>query len=359
MIKVYGPKPSAHIVAYYDWFGFESTEFERSTDIEEVLAQDIKIACVPVFFNELGDDALKFDYQKFDLLLISDIEINGTPAINKWLERSNIKNYLVSLGSVTFDSKMTEDFIYRPFWAFNQINRNRDSYLELDSKEFLFDVLLGTKKPHRDWVMVKMIQNDLLNRSIVTYRDIFAKFPVTISQAGQDLLAEVLDTQIPYPYVSPNLNPLWEVSETMDNTVSELIPWSIYEQTRYSIVTESHADKRGFFFTEKSSKAILGRRVFVVFSGHNFLKNMKELMGFRTFDNLIDESYDSEPNVSIRFNMAFEQVKKLAEMDFREVQAATKEVREHNHKRMFELKAEKNSLMLEKIYNKLGLKNKE
>jgi hypothetical protein len=39
---------------------------------------------------------------------------------------------------------------------------------------------------------------------------------------------------------------------------------------------------------------------------------MRELLGFKTFDGIIDESYDLEPNTIKRFEMAFEQMEWLA-----------------------------------------------
>ena len=87
MIKVYAPV--LRLDVFTDWLG-QSTEFERCEDIDQVLDQDLKIACLTFRF----DEELSIDYKKFDLLLISDIEFNHIRPVNEWIEKLGIKNYL-------------------------------------------------------------------------------------------------------------------------------------------------------------------------------------------------------------------------------------------------------------------------
>jgi hypothetical protein len=47
--------------------------------------------------------------------------------------------------------------------------------------------------------------------------------------------------------------------------------------------------------TEKTAKPIWAKRLFVMFGTPGFLKKLHEL-GFKTFDHVIDESYDSMLN---------------------------------------------------------------
>ena len=51
-----------------------------------------------------------------------------------------------------------------------------------------------------------------------------------------------------------------------------------------------------------------------------------------TFWDVIDESYDNEINDAKRYNMAFEQVKRLCAMDQEEVYDTIRPVLEHNYK---------------------------
>jgi hypothetical protein len=94
--------------------------------------------------------------------------------------------------------------------------------------------------------------------------------------------------------------------------ISQVLPLKIYNKTAYSIVMETWADNRYSFFTEKIAKPILGRRLFVVISGQHFLRNLRQL-GFKTFDGIIDESYDSIQESTTRWAKAIEQTKWLCQ----------------------------------------------
>ena len=350
MIKVYNPYPVDYV---RDWFDFYSKEFVSSTDQDEVLAQPLKIACLPAFFtyNPAPEYIRYFD---FDLLLFSDIEFNTTGTIDRWLKglefRKNTK-YLMAVGGLEYYS-VFGNTIYRPWWSFNLVSKN--TYQDVDSadKPFVFDCLLGARKPHRDLVMSLMQTQNMLGNSIVNYRDVF-NAPTQVDEslrAATELILQ--DQKLCYPYVSPNLDPAWEVQEQVTYSVSDIVPWEIYRQTRYSIISETLYHNGSFFFSEKTTKAMFGKRLFLIFSCAGFLTRLRSL-GFKTFDNVIDESYDLEPNDARRFNMAFQQAKKLSRMDYKQVQELTAEARQHNFERLYSLREELKAEMQEMVYNKI------
>lgn len=111
--------------------------------------------------------------------------------------------------------------------------------------------------------------------------------------------------------------------------LSKIVPVTIYNQCAYSVVAETSSDNNYSFFTEKIIKPILARRLFVVFSGMNFLQNLKTL-GYRTFDTVIDESYDTIEDNQQRWAAAFAQCEKLCKMDQLWVQSQIKQIVNHN-----------------------------
>ena len=344
MIKVYAPP--AQIDIFSDWFG-KSSDFSKSENFGEVLVQDIKIACVPVFF----DEGYKFPYDKFDLILISDIEFNHIRVIQGWIEKLQIKNYLIAVGGV---EKYTVfgDYIYRPWWTFNLVNRNSHKQVSTLHPLYNFDILLGARKPHRDFVMSKCQKSFLLESSIVNYRPAFQTPLYTDPKIEQYIQSYLFPDQLLFPYISPNLDPTWEVAKTVDYQVSDRVPWNIYEHTKYSAVLETHYHEV-FFFSEKPAKALLGRRVFVVFSCQHYLEQMRTLFGFKTFDGILDERYDLEENSIKRFKMAFEQMEWLARQDYLKIKQQTEHIVEHNYNRLFELRQEIADQMLQMVYNKI------
>jgi len=117
--------------------------------------------------------------------------------------------------------------------------------------------------------------------------------------------------------------------------ISCVVPLTVYNQTNYSIVAETNFDNHYNFYTEKIVKPIMCRRLFIAVSGQHYLKNLRSF-GFRTFDGIIDESYDSEPDNHVRWTKAMEQVNWLSQQDPAVIFAQAAEIVEHNHCVMFE-----------------------
>ena len=111
--------------------------------------------------------------------------------------------------------------------------------------------------------------------------------------------------------------------------------------------------KNVFFFTEKPAKVLYGKRIFIAFACQHYLKQMRELLGFKTFGGIIDESYDLEPDSVKRFEMAFEQMEWLAQQDYREIRLQTDAIVEYNYNRLFSLRQELHLQMQQMVYNKI------
>ena len=118
-----------------------------------------------------------------------------------------------------------------------------------------------------------------------------------------------------------------------DVSLSQIIPIEIYNQTAYSIIAETNPANYCTFFTEKTVKPILAKRLFIVFSGQYFLQNLRKL-GFKTFDGIIDESYDLIEDPQLRFATAFEQVQYLINQPQEEILSSIKDIVEHNQQLM-------------------------
>ena len=74
----------------------------------------------------------------------------------------------------------------------------------------------------------------------------------------------------------------------------------------------------------------MAKRLFIMFAGPNYLESIRSL-GYKTFNEIIDESYDLELDDKTRWNMALEQVKLLTTIDQQYVLEKIKPVLEHNY----------------------------
>ena len=67
---------------------------------------------------------------------------------------------------------------------------------------------------------------------------------------------------------------------------------SYYNQFNIELVCETYTYGTTFFPTEKTTRPIIGNKPFLVYGPVDFLKNLREL-GFQTFSDVWDESYDN------------------------------------------------------------------
>lgn len=192
-------------------------------------------------------------------------------------------------------------------------------------KPFSFDALLGSERYHRDFVYKKIIENNLTNKIITSYlNDIrsetwFRDDDVDYSEyiANKNSYSKLMSSN-PINYYGKSI---W---------IAHVIPFGVYNKSAYTIITETGYKNGITFPTEKTAKPILGKRLFVVFSGQYFLKTLQEL-GFKTFSEIIDESYDLEENNEIRFEKAWQAVEKLLSLPQEEVFKKIKPIIEHNY----------------------------
>lgn len=295
-----------------DWNGMQ---FDTTTDIDLALAQPFSIAAMRVFYNEpnifnYDHNIAQIDVSQFDLVLLSDMEYFSQHAIETWIKKNNIKNYVLALGGRgERDNIDPSRMLYRPYFVRKYLAQNQFVDTAADHKPYMFDCMLGARRPHRDYVMLAMTRTGLLDRSIVTYRNVFPG--EVINEYTKRYAGLFPDTPLNWPYVSPNLNPAWEVKSTINNQISCISPDQIFQNTHYSIITETLGSGADFFLSEKTVKAMFSRRVFVMFGARHYLKHLREL-GFQTFENVIDESYDDEPVDEVRFQKAMLQVMRLA-----------------------------------------------
>lgn len=327
----------------YSVWNLQTSAFNVAADWGVDETYPIKIACVPALCTRLGhfsfrQEYVDLDWQQFDLVLISDIEMTTQADIQNWANDLKIKRYLIAIGGIHDHEKLANNTIYRPWWGYNLVQRNQSQIIDYGN-EFKFDALLGARRPHRDYVALWLQHNSPGN--LLTYRDFFQG---SIIDDLSMQIATQFSHPLMFPYVSPKLNPAWEVSEQLDYSISSFVPWEIYKQTSYSIVCETLGTGGCFFMSEKTTKAMYAGRVFVIISNKNFYKKLHEL-GFRTFDHIIDESWDTE-NVDIeRFRLACNSIAQLENLDTDRVYEQAAEVIEHNRRRLETLQQQTQSQM--------------
>lgn len=332
-LRLYSPGYQAR-----DW-GFD---YEQLVDLETALAQPISVAVLPVFFSdpakaEYDSKLCELSLESFDLVLFTDIEWHSQAELIAWIGTTGARRWLLHVAGRWLDETLDARTIYHPVWKFRLLRWNQIREDFPMRRPLLFDCLLGARRAHRDFVMLSLQHHDLLRDSIVTYRDVFRGH--WISETPPHVADLFPDQRLIYPYVSSDLQPGWEVKSEVDHTVSQTVPWEIYDRTWFSVVCETLGSGRTFLAAEKITKCLFARRLFVVFGIQHYLSLYRD-WGFETFGDVIDESYDREPNDIMRWTQAFEQVRWLCQQDLARLLDHVRPRLDHNRHRVFELERE-------------------
>lgn len=135
----------------------------------------------------------------------------------------------------------------------------------------------------------------------------------------------------------------WKIIEKWSNTLGPMQSPEIsgspnQPESRYSadflqyalwnVVTETVGDYPHTYMSEKTVKAILTKRPFVVLGGHTPIKHLKKL-GFRTFDRWINEDYDNLSTFANRSDNCIGQLKKFCSYTTQELQEIALEMQEN------------------------------
>ena len=191
------------------------------------------------------------------------------------------------------------------------------------TKPKMFDALLGSPKPHRDFVFNYVNDNNLNDKFIMTYggdwrENSFYAEDYFIWEPGCEPLQTIIGTAdfVNYKGVQAHL--------------SQVIPIDVYNKSMYSIVAETDFDNTLSCFTEKTAKAFLSRRLFIAITGYKFLHNLR-CLGFKTFSDIIDESYDLILDDNERYAAAMEQARILCNTDPHTIIPKLTEIAEYNY----------------------------
>lgn len=192
------------------------------------------------------------------------------------------------------------------------------------TKPRYFDILLGRKKLHRDriysYVKSNLDEDSYVMRyfNTTTETKIADDYDVWISERQGLKIDKPLEWTVDrVSYYGHNMS------------VSQVIPISVYNKTAYSVIAETNWASYYKFFTEKTAKPIIAKRLFIMIAGQGYLQTLRDI-GFKTFDGIIDESYDTITDDLYRWEAAGKQMKWLCEQDQYEILQQIQPIVDHN-----------------------------
>jgi len=231
-----------------------------------------------------------------------------------------------------FNSPLTTNYTYIPVDVFQTWltypRINPSVFNPVDDKNLFLSYIRRTHN-HRLLYICELIENNLLNRGLVSCQGDAQRDSVDrvkqLCRTDLTAAAKVLDIIRPITLDVKNLS---------KENPANVIYYEHYDRTFMSVVLETHYNNEAIFFSEKIWKPISAGHPFMVITGMNFLRELKN-RGYRTFDKWFDESYDTMPNLNDRISCVISELNRLSKLTIEELINLRKEMEEviiHNKK---------------------------
>ena len=287
---------------------------DKTTDeVDDFLSKN-KIVCAAGWYTEEKpyQNDLLYVLEKFydDWIKISDLFVRHDYII-RFLGDGRPSTKMLQLKCFHFIMFNVEFFNYATPYVRYKINDpvNRE-------KDFLFMCIKRDDRRHRDILLDLLTQKGMTNNAVTLSnpRNNRIKYKDLVRSYGEGIYAMEYTWYDRWPSVE------------------------LYQQTHFEIVGETFGEmgNDAFFPTEKIVKPIVMYHPFVVAGSYKFLENLKSF-GFKTFDTVIDESYDDEIDMTKRMHKVAECVQSILTMGSDKFYFQTRDICEHNYYTMIGL----------------------
>jgi len=342
---------------FYYFISGQGSSFERHFYEKNIipLSEDVKkcyIECKNfhiIMINEHEYEPEKFikdldNSIKTDLFDSSRVYLmNNNSKLNLYKEKNNI---LINLHSL--------DFLLK-FISSHMVRLGEPRFID-DKEGNFFMCHNRTPKPHRYAILCLLKKHNLLDNvdwSMVMgwYRKkqrLYQIDSIFFSECFSPEDFTLYNNEIQYFSNIDIKKSVYEEEKTWFNDTSEgpsNIDWKdvyelkTYENSYVNIVTESNYGNDEIHITEKSIKPFYFYQLPLFLSSYNYIKYLKNRYNFDMFDDIIDHSYDNEPDNRLRLIKFFDEIKRLNSMknEIKEFYKNNKERFIKNRERVIEI----------------------
>ena len=264
--------------------------FDFDIDYFELLPERIRTG---LFFDDVR---LLFYYHE------GDNPFRIKTRLDELCTKHDLRNHCYKFVSGNTAAKQLPNFVYFADFELWYYQRNRASpalKIHSEPRAFEFTVLNRLHKSWRALAMADLKSLDLLDNAYWSYCEsgVFddAECPIEIDNF-HGLRAYTEEFLKSAPYISD------ELDFDQRNDHSTLVP-KYHVNSYCNIVMETHFDadqSGGTFLTEKTFKPIKHGQLFFIAGPAGSLQVLRDL-GYRVFDNVLDNSYDLEPDHTQRW----------------------------------------------------------
>ena len=316
-----------HVVSYLQFCTRKGTSGEKVQEeikhVREALKSDKKVVFIDWEHERVLRYLSAYNFVGFEEILGEYYDTN------KWAVS------IPTFGHTDFGTRQIHNLDFLIY--VNSFNKDFDtSQIDHSKKVKDFVYLNGKPHPHRVNLLKEMKYHKLLENSIW-------------SASSPHHQWNEMEAKLPSEYELPE----WQ-GKSVDgyHDTTRQVNFPMYNDSICTVVPETLADNDCHYITEKTCKPIMAEHLFVVLSGAGYLKNLRSL-GFKTFGQHFDESYDDCVNLNERVSRIVATLKQIKSMDTDKLYEDTKHIRKHNRELFFDEDFYKdfNSAQIEKLKN--------
>ena len=228
-------------------------------------------------------------------------------------------------------------------WDFNYQNINTNWWLlemtdtYLSSRRFCFYLEKEYVIGHKPWIFISTTGNVRPERSLLIdllKSDIsYTNYNIRYSgeNIGMDHDLDVVDIS------TGQFDPYTLLLDRYHHNISQTLPIRWYNQAYVNLVVETDIDyQNSFCLSEKTIKCLITGMPFVVYATPFFLENLR-VLGFRSYSEVWDESYDRETDLPRRCRKIVDLMNHLHDLDWPSHFAKLQQIADHNRATFFRL----------------------
>jgi hypothetical protein len=295
------------------------------------------------FLTKIDDFLNKHNINHKNKVIISTNNnfINDTINLKKYKHRISVycnNNYLLTAGKYISELRVANNSITENDYEYSI---QQDINYDFKDKYFLM-YNRNSDRIHRSYFLNKLYKENLIDKGYISFFENphFENFVNNSNQYPQLNLVyeDILDIKNNYKNYYPLIidNNDGEKVADFHNFLSRK---DEYENSYFTIVSETNAESKYCFITEKTTKPIMNLHPFIIMGNSKILSVLKSY-GFKTFSKWWDESYDDEVDFKTRTQIILNIVKDLCSKSKEEMTLMIKEMESvliHNKKVLHKL----------------------
>jgi len=281
--------------------------------LPQQVLDDVKNNKAKIIINVAGEGFSGGNDKKFkdDLDIIQTwIDDAGLPPTNVYYFNGNLISNDIKSDKVKYH--VVPLFTFEG-WTILNIEKDISDYTTLEfepADKFLYINLNRTPRTHRLYLLASLRSKNLFddgqnsfNMECIDSQHCFEELTALAPPA--DILKNAEEIK--------SIGKLFVDVDNSDLNVPHFnVDSSLYKKTFISLITETTTFNNSIFITEKTMRAILHGHPFIILGNKGLLKRLKDL-GYKTFDQWIDESYDDYDTIQEKVEIICKNLESLKE----------------------------------------------